>query len=118
MWPKYERSDILHYIRSRFGDGLPSGLYRSASEIKRDMDIIEEKIKETESKLTVRNILSTLWESSDNGEKIADEDTIAILDSIVADAERSLFHMERLRDGLNYLEEELSELRWLLKNDA
>lgn len=108
----------MHYIRSRYGEGLPGGLYRSASEIKRDMAIIEEKITETESKLTVRNMLSVLLESSDNGEKIADEDTIATLDSIIADAERSLFHLERLRDGLNYLEEELSELRWLLKKDA
>lgn len=108
----------MHYIRSRYGEGLPGGLYRSASEIKRDMAIIEEKITETESKLTVRNMLSALLESSDNGEKIADEDTIATLDSIIADAERSLFHLERLRDGLNYLEEELSELRWLLKKDA
>ena len=108
----------MHYIRSRYGEGLPGGLYRSASEIKRDMAIIEEKITETESKLTVRNMLSALLESSDNGEKIADENTIATLDSIIADAERSLFHLERLRDGLNYLEEELSELRWLLKKDA
>jgi hypothetical protein len=80
--------------------------------------IIEEKIKQTESKLTVRNMLSAFLESDDDGERLADEDTISTLESIVEDAERSLFHLERLRDGLNYLEEELSELRWLLKNDA
>ncbi len=108
----------MHYIRSRYGEGIPGGLYRNASEIKRDMNIIEEKIKEIESRLTVRNMLSALLESTDNGERVADEDTISALDSVVEDAERSLFHLERLRDGLNYLEEELSELRWLLKKDA
>jgi hypothetical protein len=108
----------LHYIRSRSGEGIPGGLYRNASEIKRDMMIIEEKIKQTESKLTVRNMLSAFLESDDDGERLADEDTISTLESIVEDAERSLFHLERLRDGLNYLEEELSELRWLLKKNA
>ena len=106
------------YIRQRPGEGIPGRLYRSPLEIKKDMAIIEEKIRETEAKLSVRNMISTLLESSEAGEKIIDEDTVATMESIIENAERSLFHLERLRDGINYLEEELSEVRWLMKKNA
>jgi len=114
--PIYERS-IVMYIRQRPGEGIPGRLYRSPLEIKKDMAIIEEKIRETEAKLSVRNMISSLLESNENGEKIIDEDTVATMESIIENAERSLFHLERLRDGINYLEEELSEVRWLMKRN-
>ncbi len=106
------------YIRQRPEEGIPGRLYRSPLEIKRDMAIIEEKIRETEEKLSVRNLIATLLESNQEGEAVMDESTITTLESIIENAERSLFHLERLRDGINYLEEELSEVRWLMKKNA
>ena len=113
----HERS-IVMYIRERSGEGIPGRLYRSPSEIKRDMAIIEEKIREVEDKLSVRNLISALMESGDGNGRLIDEDTISTLETIMDNAERSLFHLERLRDGINYLEEELSEVRWLMKKNA
>ena len=106
------------YIRSRFSEGIPGGLYRDTSEIQRDMTIIEEKIKEVEEKLSVRNLISTIMETGDREDRLMDEGTISTLETIIENAERSLFHLERLRDAMNYLEEELSEVRWLLRKDA
>lgn len=106
------------YIRPRPNEGIPGGLYRDTSEIRRDMSIIEGKIREVEDKLSVRNIISALIESDNAEEKIIDESTVSALETIIADAERSLFHLERLRDAMNYLEEELSEVRWLMKKNA
>ena len=107
----YERS-IVMYIRERAYEGIPGRLYRSTEEISRDIRIIEEKIRETEAKLSVHSIIDGLMESRD---KMIDESILENLSSIIGNAERSLFHLERLREGMNYLEEELSEVRWLLK---
>jgi hypothetical protein len=104
------------YIRPRPNEGIPGGLYRDTSEIRRDMSIIEGKIREVEDKLSVRNIISAIIH--EGREEIIDESTLSSLESIIADAERSLFHLERLRDAMNYLEEELSEVRWLMKKNA
>ena len=82
------------------------------------MIIIEEKIKEVEDKLSVRNLISNIMETGDSEDKLIDEKTISTLETIIENAERSLFHLERLRDAMNYLEEELSEVRWLLRKDA
>lgn len=106
------------YIRPRYSEGIPGGLYRDTIEIRRDMIIIEEKIKEVEDKLSVRNLISNIMETGDSEDKLIDEKTISTLETIIENAERSLFHLERLRDAMNYLEEELSEVRWLLRKDA
>ena len=102
------------YVRSIRNEGSPAGLYRHTSEIRRDMEIIEKKIRETEDKLSVRNIIAEIIDSE---EEMIDESMISTLDKIIADAERSIFHLERLRDAMAYLEEELEEVRWLMKND-
>lgn len=106
------------YIRPRYSEGIPGGLYRDTIEIRRDMIIIEEKIKEVEDKLSVRNLISNIMKTGDSEDKLIDEKTISTLETIIVNAERSLFHLERLRDAMNYLEEELSEVRWLLRKDA
>jgi hypothetical protein len=103
------------YIRSRSAEGIPGGLYRETSEIRRDMKIIEEKIKEIESKLSVHNLVSTLMQS---GKTVVDDEVVASIESILEDAERSLFRLERLRAAMNYLEEELSQVRWLMKKNV
>ena len=106
------------YIRPRANEGIPGGLYRKTSEILRDMSIIENKISEVESKLSVRNLISTIIESDDPEKDLIDESTVSTLEAIIEDAERSLFHLERLRTAMNYLEEELSQVRWLTKKNA
>ena len=106
------------YIRQRANEGIPGGLYRKTSEILRDMSIIENKISEVESKLSVRNLISTIIESDDPEKDLIDESTVSTLEAIIEDAERSLFHLERLRTAMNYLEEELSQVRWLMKKNA
>ena len=110
----YERSIVL-YIRSIRNEGIPGGLYRHTSEIRQDMDIIERKIREIENKLSVRNLVADII---DSGKEVIDESFIESMDRVIEDAERSIFHLERLRDAMNYLEEELEEVRWLMKNDG
>jgi hypothetical protein len=82
------------------------------------MSIIENKISEVESKLSVRNLISTIIESVNSEKDLIDESTVSTLEAIIEDAERSLFHLERLRAAMNYLEEELSEVRELVKRYA
>ncbi len=103
------------YVRERPYEGIPARLYRSVSEIRRDMEIIEEKIRETEEKLSVHSLISGIMES---GSRVIDKSVILTLEIVVADAENSLFRLERLRDAMNYLEEELSEVRELVKRYA
>jgi hypothetical protein len=79
------------------------------------MKIIEEKIKEIESKLSVHNLVSTLMQS---GKTVVDDEVVASIETILEDAERSLFRLERLRAAMNYLEEELSQVRWLMKKNV
>lgn len=110
----YERSIVL-YIRSIRDEGIPAGLYRHTSEIRRDMDIVEKKIREIEEKLSVRNLVADII---DSGKEVIDEGFIESMDQVIEDAERSIFHLERLRDAMDYLEEELEEVRWLMKNDG
>ena len=119
IWqPKNTKGASFMYIRQRANEGIPGGLYRKTSEILRDMSIIENKISEVESKLSVRNLISTIIESDDPEKDLIDESTVSTLEAIIEDAERSLFHLERLRTAMNYLEEELSQVRWLMKKNA
>ena len=60
------------YIRPRPKEGIPGGLYRRTSEILRDMSIIENKISEVESKLSVRNLISTIIESDEPEKDLID----------------------------------------------
>lgn len=103
------------YVRERPREGIPSRLYRHPSEICKDMAIIEEKIRETEEKLSVHNLVDGILEMDC---KLINEELISTVDGLICNAERSLFHLERLRSAMIYLEEELSEVRWLLKKDA
>ena len=103
------------YIRSIRDEGIPGGLYRHTSEIRRDMDIVERKIREIEEKLSVRNLVADII---DSGKEVIDEGFIESMDQVIEDAERSIFHLERLRDAMEYLEEELEQVRWLMKNDG
>lgn len=105
----------MYYIRERRSEGIPGGLYRDISEITRDMVIIENKIKETEAQLSSHNLIMTILES---GKTSIDREMITSIEEVIEGAERALFHLERLRDGMNYLEEELSQVRWLLKKNA
>ena len=106
------------YIRPRPSEGIAGGLYRETSEILSDMSIIENKIAEVESRLSVRNLISTILESGNTEETIIDESAVSALRTIIADLDRSLFHLERLQDAMNYLEEELAEVRWLTRRNA
>ena len=110
----YERS-IVMYVRERPYEGIPARLYRSIAEIRRDMEIIEEKIRETEKKLSVHSLISGIMES---GSRVIDKSVVLTLELVLADAENSLFRLERVRDAMNYLEEELSEVRELVKRYA
>ena len=58
------------YIRSIRDEGIPAGLYRHTSEIRRDMDIVEKKIREIEEKLSVRNLVADII---DSGKQVIDE---------------------------------------------
>ena len=105
----------MYYQREIKNEGIPAGLYRHTYEIVRDMDIISKKIKETEEKLSVRGLIASIIDSEGD---VIDEGVISTVDRLLCEAERSIFHLERLRDAMEYLEAELEEVRGLMKRDA
>ena len=67
------------YVRERPYEGIPARLYRSIAEIRRDMEIIEEKIRETEEKLSVHSLISGIMES---GNRVIDKSVVLTLEVV------------------------------------
>lgn len=91
-------------------NGIPPRIYRTPREIRRDMDEISSKIKETNLKLNLRalviDIISCERESSP-------ESLITELESALAEAREALTELTTLHNELSALEAELGELKWL-----
>ena len=93
-------------------EGLPPRLYRSPTEIHRDMLKISAQIRENEEMLSVHNLLIEMipcWA------EISPEKWIPELKETVAEAEDALEKLTKLKIALQELEAELEEMRCMLK---
>ena len=92
-------------------NGTPYRLYRSPSEIKGDICTISEKIKRTNERMNVRHMLLELLTGD---EERKPEETVLLLEEIVAQAQDSLLELKCLNESLLDLECELKETGGLI----
>ena len=93
-------------------EGAPPRLYRSPSEIHRDMVRISARIRENEEMLSVHNLLIEMipqWAEQ------SPESWIPELEATVAEATVALVNLRRLQDVLEELKCELKEVRCIMK---
>ena len=91
-------------------NGLPPRIYRSPNEVRRDMDEICAKIKETNLRLNLRALVIDLISSEDCDELGT---LIAEIESAAEDAREALTELRNLENELTALEYEMGELKWL-----
>ena len=92
-------------------EGMPPRLYRSPSEIHRDMMRISAAIKENEEMLSVHNLLIEMiptWAEQ------SPERWIPELEATVSEAREALDNLRRLQFALEELSEELEEIRCMM----
>ena len=100
------------YSCTNLYEGTPPRLYRSPSEIHRDMLKISAKIRENEEMLSVHNLLIEMiptWAES-SPEKWIPE----LLDTL-AEAEDALENLKKLKFALEELTRELEAVRCMLR---
>ena len=93
-------------------NGEPPRLYRTPGEIRRDITAISEKIRDTESMLSVHNILLELiptWAEE------SPERWIPELTETVAEAEEALENLKLMKMALEELSIELSEVLCMMR---
>ena len=99
------------YKRADVENGIPARIYRNPKEIRRDIRVINVKIKETNAMLNIREMLLDILTSDmqNNPEKLIPE-----LEAALEEAKNAINELSELEEELSELEEELSEVRWLL----
>ena len=93
-------------------EGMPPRLYRSPSEIHRDIIRISARIRENEEMLSVHNLLLEMiptWAEQ------SPERWIPELEETVAEAGEALENLKRLQQALEELRSELEEVRCMMK---
>ena len=91
-------------------NGIPPRIYRSPNEIRRDIDEISAKIKETNLRMNLRALVLDII-SSDRGEEPAN--LISELESAIDEAREALSELKNLENELTALEYEMEEIKWL-----
>ncbi len=94
-------------------EGLPPRLYRSPSEIHRDMICISAKIRENEEMLSVHNILIEMiptWAEQ------SPEVWLPELEATVEEAKEALDRLRKLQSALELLAAELEEVRCMMRS--
>ena len=98
------------------GENLSEGcgcrMYRTPSEIRRDMESVNLRISEINAALNVRNLLGEMLELS---VRMSTEKCIEELEEIVGEARDMIDELGRLKDTLVELADELEETEWELK---
>lgn len=89
-------------------NGMPPHLYRSLTEIRKDMRRISSEITHTNQKLNIRSILTELIDDSRNDKP---ESFILDLEEIVGEAREALDRLSGLEEELTALREELRVTR-------
>ena len=93
-------------------NGTPPRLYRTPNEIRRDITAISQKVKETESMLSVHNLLLEMipaWAEE------SPERWIPELSETVAEAEEALENLNLMKDALGELSLELGEVLCMMR---
>lgn len=101
------------YTCMNTNEGLPPRLYRSPTEIHRDMAVISRRIRENEEMLSVHNLLIEmipLWAEQ------SPERWLPELEATVAEARDALDNLKRLQQMLEELALELEEVRWIMSH--
>ena len=91
-------------------NGIPPRIYRAPNEIRRDIDEISAKIKETNLRLNLRALVLDII-SSDRGEEPAN--LISELESAIEESREALSELKNLENDLTALEYEMEEIKWL-----
>lgn len=101
------------YSCMNINEGAPARLYRSPSEIRRDMTRISRTIRENEEMLSVHNLLiEMIPEWADK----SPETWIPELEEIVDDANEAMDNLKRLKAALELLSDELEDVKCLMKS--
>ena len=94
-------------------NGIPPRIYRTPGEIRRDIFEISEKIESTSDMLNIRALLVDML-MSDRAD--TPETLIPDLEEAIAEARDALESLKRLNRELELLEEELEEVRCLVRS--
>lgn len=92
--------------------GLPPRIYRLPAEIKRDIMDIRRRIEETADMINVRSLLIDILVGDSESEP---ERLIPELYDAIVEANTALGRLGELKEELSLLEEELGEVRCMLK---
>ncbi len=102
------------YIDSVMSAGEPARIYRTTTEIRRDMERISNKIKEANERLSLRSILLDLVDATrDEGEDPAY--WIPELTAALGEARVAYDSLCELKDELSALYDEMRETRWAIR---
>lgn len=93
-------------ISASIDTGTPTRIYRSLSEIKRDINLIKERIFLTDERINIRALLLELLSSA---RCFSPEVLIPELKEAIDEANDALELLLRLREELSALEEEMEE---------
>ena len=109
---KVRKGEVTVFFRNYSTyEGEPGRLYRSPERIREDILDIKTKITTVNSRLNVREVLTTMIDECAKGEP---EVWIPALAAIVSDAEETLDRLKSLRESLDVLAEELEDTKWAL----
>lgn len=102
------------YKGSVMSAGIPARIYRTTTEIRRDMERISDKIKEANDKLSLRSMLLDLVDATrDEGEDPAY--WIPELTAALNEARAAYDSLCELREELSALYDEMRETRWAIR---
>ena len=102
------------YKGSVMSAGIPARIYRTTTEIRRDMERITDKIKEANDRLCLRSMLLDLVDATrDEGEDPAY--WIPELTAALNEARVAYDTLCELKDELSCLYEEMRETRWAIR---
>ena len=87
--------------------GIPPILYRSPSQIKRDIREIKERIEEINERTNIRSLLFDMLVDSNENPKLV----VEVLSEALTEAEEALMKLSELEEELSELERELMEVK-------
>ena len=100
-------------IKGSIESGLPTRIYRSLGEIRWDINVIKERIDNTDEQLNIRSLLLELL----SGAKYSNPEVlIPELYEAITEANEALLSLQKLKEELLALEEELEETKCVIGN--
>ena len=103
------KGEFYLFVSANAYEGIPSRLYRTPSEIKRDISRVRTQLEEIGEMLSIHNLLINLVSEFATSEP---KKWIPELEETVAEAKDALEKARELEELLNDLSAELREARW------